>query len=578
MAISEPHRYVLTILDNKNKMLTPKTHTLTEKSQLIGRANECNIQIPHKMVSRIHAKIEIEKNRVYITDLNSQNGVSIDGIAITAKTRLQVDQNFSIEHFTLTLLDTADKINDTATITLEEDRTESMITEQQLLPPKKIHESETILLNTSSTHHKNYSLEIIEEGEKNRYLMAEAVISIGRGLENTITLKDPMVSRKHLIISRLINDHFVNMAPESSGTLHVNGKETDQIILKHNDHIKIGRTDIYFIDENNQPTQDRQATLHATPVIKKTSPAYGVVIILSLLLIGLSFFFVLDPLHIISHEYESELKLAENAINNKKYHSAAEKFNLILRKYPNIKGNKLQQINSQLSIAEFNYGNNLWKTGHTEEALQQYQQALSHIKLGLNTRDLLLTTEDQLIITISQNIESNINQNRQQKAKILISWLDTHITLNKKHPILKQIASKWTQAHKVKRLLKKIEHKMNTKQFIIALQLTKTCQQQHPAVTACYLQMAKISQYFSIDIRNKLKQLNTQKNTSLDELNSLLSQTQQAIAITPEQSIKTIEEEINILIGKNNKANASSDNYDIDLFETDTFDINEFKR
>jgi hypothetical protein len=65
-------------------------------SVIVGRSEACDIIIPHKGISRRHCKIELEDNKFYITDLDSSNGVFINGQKIPPNERLPLTADFSL--------------------------------------------------------------------------------------------------------------------------------------------------------------------------------------------------------------------------------------------------------------------------------------------------------------------------------------------------------------------------------------------------------------------------------------------------------------------------------------------------
>ena len=54
-------------------------YPLTEGSILIGRSPECELRIEDPLVSRLHARVRVEPDRVGIEDLHSTNGVYVRG-------------------------------------------------------------------------------------------------------------------------------------------------------------------------------------------------------------------------------------------------------------------------------------------------------------------------------------------------------------------------------------------------------------------------------------------------------------------------------------------------------------------
>ena len=58
-------------------------------ARLVGRSDECDVSLREPEVSRRHAIIHREQHRTWITDLDSANGTSVDGKAVTSTTPLR---------------------------------------------------------------------------------------------------------------------------------------------------------------------------------------------------------------------------------------------------------------------------------------------------------------------------------------------------------------------------------------------------------------------------------------------------------------------------------------------------------
>jgi hypothetical protein len=58
-----------------------KTHDLQKSSMVIGRSKDCDIRVSDPNVSRRHAEIRQEGSAYWIVDLDSTNGVSVNGRA-----------------------------------------------------------------------------------------------------------------------------------------------------------------------------------------------------------------------------------------------------------------------------------------------------------------------------------------------------------------------------------------------------------------------------------------------------------------------------------------------------------------
>lgn len=59
------------------------------KNYHIGRDPDCEIVIPDRQVSRVHARLSIENDGVYLEDLGSKNGTFLGGLSIQEPALLQ---------------------------------------------------------------------------------------------------------------------------------------------------------------------------------------------------------------------------------------------------------------------------------------------------------------------------------------------------------------------------------------------------------------------------------------------------------------------------------------------------------
>lgn len=66
---------------------------------IIGRGNDCDLCLPHPSVSRIHALLERQPDRLRLHDLGSLNGVLVDGRRIQEPTELHANERVGIGPF-----------------------------------------------------------------------------------------------------------------------------------------------------------------------------------------------------------------------------------------------------------------------------------------------------------------------------------------------------------------------------------------------------------------------------------------------------------------------------------------------
>ena len=65
-------------------------------SLTLGRSAQCDVVIPHEAMSRKHCLIEIKDGDIFVTDLASSNGVSVEGQKIPANTPFLYQSYFSL--------------------------------------------------------------------------------------------------------------------------------------------------------------------------------------------------------------------------------------------------------------------------------------------------------------------------------------------------------------------------------------------------------------------------------------------------------------------------------------------------
>jgi predicted component of type VI protein secretion system len=63
---------------------------------LVGRSPSADLRIDDARVSRLHARIELREDGVYVEDLGSRNGTAVGGMTVTQASRLAVDDEVEI--------------------------------------------------------------------------------------------------------------------------------------------------------------------------------------------------------------------------------------------------------------------------------------------------------------------------------------------------------------------------------------------------------------------------------------------------------------------------------------------------
>jgi DNA segregation ATPase FtsK/SpoIIIE, S-DNA-T family len=80
-----------------------RVHDLSLGEHVIGRGGAADVVLDHKDVSRPHARIDVGVDGVLVRDLDSKNGVFVDGQGISEPIRLSHGQRFSLGELELTV-------------------------------------------------------------------------------------------------------------------------------------------------------------------------------------------------------------------------------------------------------------------------------------------------------------------------------------------------------------------------------------------------------------------------------------------------------------------------------------------
>lgn len=221
--------FTITIEDQNGQVAD--TFSFDHGSYTIGRLDECDIVLPSNSVSRKHARLFIENNRCYVEDLDSANGVIVDGQRVVQTRDLGTASQIRVGEFYLYL-------------------------EYQ---PPQVDGSEdvksTLFIDPGSEHHKLVRINDSFAGEE--FSLSEQRNTIGRIDENFILLSDSSISRKHAVIHRQGNDYFIEDLGSSNGT-RLNGKEVDaRKKLSPRDHVEFGSVEFIFAEGDAHISPDQ---------------------------------------------------------------------------------------------------------------------------------------------------------------------------------------------------------------------------------------------------------------------------------------------------------------------------------
>ncbi|MBN1947644.1 MAG: FHA domain-containing protein [Bradymonadales bacterium] len=206
------------IIEDRNGIITDEL-TFEQGSFSIGRNEGNDILLPSRSVSRHHARVFTEAGHVYIEDLNSSNGVVVDGRRIMGITELGPGSQIRVGDFLL-LFKTRKGPQD------------SILTAGRAAQP----EAATL----------PRLIRVGDEREGDTYPLQEIEIAIGRTDDNFLVFKDSSVSRHH---AQLFQDRGRMVAVDlgSSNGTRINGQLIHQpAILNAGDIVSFGNLRFIF--------------------------------------------------------------------------------------------------------------------------------------------------------------------------------------------------------------------------------------------------------------------------------------------------------------------------------------------
>lgn len=222
--------FTLTIKDQNGQIAD--SFSFDHGSYVVGRLDKCDVVLPSSSVSREHARIFIEDDRCYVEDLNSANGVIVDGQRVVKKRDLGTASQMRVGEYYLYL---------------EYERPRD--TKQDVMS--------TLFIDSGSEHHKLVRVNDSFAGEE--FILSEQENTIGRTDDNFILLSDSSISRKHAVIHRRGEAYFIEDQGSSNGT-RLNGQDVDgRQELSTQDIVEFGNVEFVFAEGDASVNPEQQS-------------------------------------------------------------------------------------------------------------------------------------------------------------------------------------------------------------------------------------------------------------------------------------------------------------------------------
>lgn len=198
----------------------------------IGRIETCAICLPDNSVSKAHALLELKQGKYTIQDLQSTNGVFINGQRVPSAT-LNHGDTIKIGEYNLVFRDAS-----------------------QLRPESLVEESFVLMESTSKGYGATWNL--------------QDTCSIGSGNDNTIMVKHASIMPHHAVLHKGENGYILNDCGGSP--VSVNREQVHQHLLEHGDEIQIGIKKYIFKSTLRPLEIQTRDTVISTRVARSSTP------------------------------------------------------------------------------------------------------------------------------------------------------------------------------------------------------------------------------------------------------------------------------------------------------------------
>ena len=286
LEVTDPnaHRPQDWALRSESDLLASRFHALGT-STVIGRDPACDLTIDDNLLSRRHARLLLEEDRLKVIDLGSANGTFLNGKKIQEAVahpgdELRFDQHCFIVVGPVTANSDAhlNKAEQTVIRGNEEDAT--MIGSATVVEPAAdstleaeaepgdtlpMADEETLLFvqppPAATLRDPGGGADLPE------FTLDRDLIILGRGQQSDIIIDDKSVSKRHAEFT-FENGSWAIRDLGSSNGIAVNGERVDHMRLEHGDLIQLGRLELVFnLAAGSQEADDSVTRVFEAPLI-----------------------------------------------------------------------------------------------------------------------------------------------------------------------------------------------------------------------------------------------------------------------------------------------------------------------
>lgn len=284
--------YKLVIQDGDGKTEIVR---LAREEISIGRKEGNTIRLTERNVSRRHAVIRTQGEKVHIEDLGSYNGVSVNGNRIAQRTMLGISDRVKIgDYFFELKSDAPASRTQPITATLLGGMEDTTITNAPVMAadeptvPNTVAETQPMAQRLSA---RLVALSSNFAGEE--WLLNGEEHIVGRTNETDIAINHRSISRRHArLLHEAKSDRWIVMDLQSANGVRINGEPYGRAELRRGDVVDLGHVRLRYVEPGEDFVLGRDAQISDVPEPKSRLPMFLGLAMVGALIAGVAYWVV----------------------------------------------------------------------------------------------------------------------------------------------------------------------------------------------------------------------------------------------------------------------------------------------
>ncbi len=232
----------------------------------IGRDDEASILIPFDYISRIHAKLSVKKEGLFVEDLKSSNGTFVNDERVK-KSELRNNDELRLDEFSFSVIGPE---------TQKQARPKTIIREKKEII-NKIKKSITSTQATIRLASQTVYLHDIDENSKGKvHEIINAKNHLSKLLGHHLSTSEQSVSARHVYLNQTDTEWEIVNNGASDG-LMINGRMQIRAVLSDEDEVTVGGILFKFQSSGTQPKNYFRPTKNNFRVIFSTIAIIAIV-------------------------------------------------------------------------------------------------------------------------------------------------------------------------------------------------------------------------------------------------------------------------------------------------------------